>query len=215
MMSASQLSGTLQDDLRAAVAAELTTLPAYLYTYWTIKPAKYGGSIAAEQARTTIMSVILEEMLHMALSSNIRNALGGTPNFTSAPFVPSYPCHLLRSPHRDPQGWGGVVELRRLSMQSIDNLMAIELPEWNDPDGPTLGKFYNDVVAPELPPDGPQWDHGRQLPEWNNPGAGRLFSISGQADALAAIAEIVDQGEGMDPKTHNDDDHELATLLEI
>lgn len=210
----------LHDDLRSAVAAELTTLPAYLYAYWTIKPARDGGSAAAVQARTTIMSVILEEMLHMALSSNILGSLGGTPDFTSAPYLPVYPCRLLRSPHAQPElpppktnpdGWGIEVFLRRLSIGkegSITNFMAIELPEWYDPNAITLGRFYDDIVEPELPQEG--WTGERQLPSWDNPGSGRLFAIESRDLAVQAIAEIVDQGEGTKKGDHDDGDHELA-----
>lgn len=219
-MSTLQPPDKLHDDLRSAVAAELTTLPAYLYTYWTIKPARYGGSTAAVQARTTIMSVILEEMLHMALSSNILGSLGGTADFTSAPYLPVYPCRLLRSPHAqpslpppqtDPAGWGVEVFLRRLSSGhggSITNFMAIELPEWYDPNAVTLGKFYDDIVKPELPSQG--FTAQRQFPSWNNPGAGRLFAIDSHAAAVQAITEIVDQGEGTRPGDHDDGDHERA-----
>jgi hypothetical protein len=212
----------LRDDLRSAVAAELTTLPAYLYAYWTIKPAQFGGSVAAERARTVIMSVILEEMLHMAQSSNILNALGGTPDFTSAPFLPVYPCRLLRSPHaqpalppphENPKGWGVEVFLRRLSIgkgSSITNFMAIELPKWFDPKAATLGEFYDGIIVPELPRDPARWTLERQFPTWNNPGAGKLFAVGSYEAALRGITTIVDQGEGTKMGEHDDGDHELA-----
>lgn len=212
----------LIDDLRSAVAAELTTLPAYLYAYWTIKPAQFGGSVAAQKARTAIMSVILEEMLHMAQSSNILNALGGTPDFTSAPFLPVYPCRLLRSPHAqpalppphdNPKGWGIEVFLRRLSIGkdgSITNFMAIELPKWYDPKAATLGEFYDGIIVPELPKAPSSWTRERQFPSWDNPGAGRLFAVSSYEDALRGITTIVDQGEGTKVGEHDDGDHELA-----
>jgi len=212
----------LIDDLRSAVAAELTTLPAYLYAYWTIKPAQLGGSVAAEKARTTIMSVILEEMLHMAQASNILNALGGTPDFTSAPYLPVYPCRLLRSPHPQPKlppphdnpgGWGVEVFLRRLSIGkdgSITNFMAIELPKWFDPKAVTLGEFYDGIIVPELPKDPSRWTRERQFPSWNNPGAGRLLAVSSYEDAMRGVTTIVDQGEGTKMGDHDDGDHELA-----
>ncbi len=212
----------LRDDLRSAVAAELTTLPAYLYAYWSIKPVQFGGSVAAEKARTTIMSVIVEEMLHMAQSSNILNALGGTPDFTSAPYLPVYPCRLLRSPHaqpalgpphKRPRGWGVEVFLRRLSIgkdSSITNFMAIELPKWFHPEAATLGEFYDGIIVPALPKARSRWTRERQFPTWDNPGAGRLFPVGSYEDARHGITTIVDQGEGTKVGEHDDGDHELA-----
>ncbi len=207
-MANTALTNRLQDNLRSAVAAELTTLPTYLYSYWSIKPTSDGGSQAGAEAAKAIMSVILEEMLHMALSSNILNALGGTPSLTTAPYFPNYPCKLLRSPALGELGVE--VCLRRLSCASIDDFLLIELPERDDPRAWTLKKFYDDEVIALLPPNGPEWQHDKQLPPDNNPAPGRLMTIQSHDDAVNAITEIVDQGEGCSAKNHDDGDHELA-----
>jgi hypothetical protein len=197
-------------NLRSAVAAELTTLPTYLYAYWSVTPLRDGGSAGGEAARTTIMSVVLEEMLHFGLSSNILNALGGTADFITPPYAPVFPCNLLRSRHHDPPGWGPVVRLLPLSADAVELFMQIELPAWDDPGGPTLGEFYDEYVSALLPAETADYRHGRQLAPWDNPGAGQLLSIACRADADRAITEILDQGEGLSSQTHNDGDHELA-----
>ena len=202
------ISVTLQDNLRSAMAAELTTIPTYLYAYWSIKPLSDGGSEAGARAGGTIMSVIVEEMLHMGLVSNILNALGGTPAITTPPYLPEYPCKLLRpNPH---QGIDVEVHLRRLSSDSIRNFLGIELPEFYDPGVVvTLGEFYNSYIVPELTPD-KDYSNGKQLPEYDNPGVGKLIQVSSRKDALAAVQLIVEQGEGLSKQNHDDGEHELA-----
>lgn len=198
---------SLTDMIRSAVAAEFTTLPAYLAMYWSIKPASDGGSDYGQLARTSIMTVIQEEMLHMALASNLLNALGGTPVITVAPYLPVYPCNLLRT-SRQPTGFGTAVDLMPLSSAAIDMATAIELPEW-DSSGPTLGQFYDQIVA-LLPADDAAYGGGRQVAPWNNPGPGRVHEVATRESALQAVHEIVHQGEGRDQKTHDDGNHELA-----
>lgn len=199
----------LLGNLRSAVAAEFTTLPTYLYPYWSIKPASDGGGQAAQDARAQIKAVFLEEMLHMALSSNLLNALGGTPCLTESPYLPTFPGRLLRSVTK-PQGWGTHVDLLPMGHESIAMLLRIELPEGDDPGGPTLGEFYRDYVEAGLPEDEACYAGGRQLAAWDNPGAGRLFAITSKAEAMAAMTEVIDQGEGLSLEKHDDGYHELA-----
>lgn len=207
-MSASVDSGLL-DNLRSAVAAEFTTLPTYLYPYWSIRPASDGGSQAAQDARAQIKAVFLEEMLHMALSSNLLNALGGTACFTESPYLPTFPGKLLRSVG-NPTGWGTDVDLLPMGEESIAMLLKIELPEGDDPGGPTLGEFYHVYVEACLPEEDASYAGGRQLAAWDNPGAGRLFAISSRAEAMTAMTEVIDQGEGLSLEKHDDGYHELA-----
>jgi hypothetical protein len=73
-----------------------------------------------------IRSVVIEEMLHMALSSNIPISIGGAPKIDRPAFVPSYPGPL-------PGGLRGgltvrlTVRLRRCSIAPIrDVFLSIE-----------------------------------------------------------------------------------------
>lgn len=203
-------SEEILDNVRSAVAAELTTLPTYLYPYWSIRPAADGGSPGAQVARVELMAVIVEEMLHMGLASNLLNALGGEPNLTERPYLPVFPGKLLRSTAR-PDGWGPDVDLLPLGAASIAMLKRIELPETAKPHpGPTLGHFYHAHVERRLPPDDDRYRGGRQLAPWDNPGPGRLYSIGSRRDADRAVNEIIHQGEGLSLADHDDGDHELA-----
>ena len=209
VITGTSISTALQDNLRSAMAAELTTIPAYLYAYWSIKPIDDGGSKAGLVAAKTIMSVILEEMLHMGLVSNILNSLGGVPAITTSPYLPEYPCYLLRSP--DTNTLSSVdVKLQRLSQASMDNFLAIELPDWRDDEGyTTLGDFYNEFINPLLP-QGNDYTYGKQLPTWDNPGVGQLIQIASYNDASRAVELILAQGEGLEQGKVGDGEHELA-----
>ena len=58
--------------LQSAIELEHSTIPLYLYALYSLDPAK-NGVIAK-----IIQSVVVEEMLHMTLASNVMNALGGS-----------------------------------------------------------------------------------------------------------------------------------------
>src|SRR5262249_37639486 len=109
----------LMQALQVAIELEHSTIPPYLCAYYSIKP---GTNVAIAEL---IRSVVIEEMLHMALVCNILISIGGHPNIGHAKFVPTYPGPLpggLRS--------GLIVRLRRCSIEQIrDCFMSIEEPE--------------------------------------------------------------------------------------
>ena len=201
----------LVDNLRAAMAVELTTIPTYLYAYWSIKPMEEGGSRLAFQASRLIMSVISEEMLHLGLVANVMNALGIEPTLNDPALIPKYPAPLLR--HSTGQ-YGFEAGLLRLSSEAVDAFLEIELPSWKvqNPGGDqrgwdTIGEFYAEIEQ-QLTPD-LDYSHGGQLADFNNPGLGKLIQVDSQESALHALELIVDQGEGYDKK-EDDDEHELS-----
>src|SRR6185437_3628246 len=74
----------LKQNLQIAIEVELATLPIYLYTYYSINRTPDGfpkSDVArfADKAGALVLSVAVEEMLHMSLSSNILFALGQMP----------------------------------------------------------------------------------------------------------------------------------------
>lgn len=204
MSSGSGIPASLQHDLRQAMGIELTTIPAYLYAYWSIKPLADGGSEAGREAGVTIMSVVTEEMLHMGLVSNVLNALGGTPALNRPRFVPSYPARLFDAFD---------VVLRPLSRAALATFLRIELPEHGDV--PTIGAFYEGIEKELRGCPDTAFGHGRQFPLQDNPGAGSLIAVSSRASALAALEIIVEQGEGLDHQTAEDGDHELAHFFKF
>lgn len=211
----------LEHNLRTAMSIELTTMPAYLYAYWSIKPVEQGGSLAASVAARTIMSVVDEEMLHMGLVGNILNALGGTPAITSDPFLPVYPDVLtrrkiqLKPTDRLTAEPPMVVALAPLSQDTVQLFMRVELPDdtrVTEPteDWQTIGQFYQ-ILALQLQQDPDlTYTPQRQLLGPSNPGGGALVRIDSRGAADQAMQLIVEQGEGASADQITDPDHELA-----
>ena len=182
--------------LQRAVQLEFATLPPYLYAWYTV------GDNAP--ARSRILDVIHEEMIHMMLACNILNALGGAPLIADAAVVPTYPGPLpfaIGSQDGEPFK----VHLFAFSEPAMQQAAKIEEPEdpldirsrpmaLAEPEFHTIGEFY-DALALALPPDGPDWNPVNQI-EDSTAFAGELFAISGRADAQKAIERIVSQGEG-------------------
>jgi hypothetical protein len=81
--SREEVLAELKANLQTAVEIELATIPIYLYTYYSLdRNAESGETISeaqlyANKAGGLIMSVAVEEMLHMSLSSNILWAMAG------------------------------------------------------------------------------------------------------------------------------------------
>jgi hypothetical protein len=206
----------LMQALQVAIELEHSTIPPYLCALYSIKQ---GANVEVAEL---IRSVVIEEMLHMALVCNILISLGGKPNIGHAKFVPTYPGALpggLRA--------GLIVRLRRCSIEQVrDCFMSIEEPEETlairrkqltprypfDPHLFTIGWFYDEVKKSltELSKQG-QITFGHtelQVSEWS--GLGKLYVITSLKDALAAIDEIQEQGEGRGPLDPDDAERELA-----
>lgn len=197
---AANLDGTLPGVRRAlqqAIELEHATLPTYLYALYSLKPD------TNERIATLMLSVIMEEMLHMALSCNILNAVGGHPVIDKADFIPAYPGPLP----------GGIesnleVPLAPFSLALIENVfMVIEEPE--DPQHfpvktealaaeaqMTIGQFYDRLkrCIIELSEKGNIFtgNASYQLTK----GLPGLIAVHDVSTASDAIDTIVRQGEG-------------------
>jgi hypothetical protein len=127
----------LKANLQTAIEIEIATIPIYLYTYYSInRNATSGENIGpaelfANKAGGVIMSVAVEEMLHMSLSSNVLFALGVDPQlYGKAPA--RYPTGL---PYHDPKGPPGPngatavsIPLARLGFEQLWHFLQIEYP---------------------------------------------------------------------------------------
>jgi hypothetical protein len=193
----------LRDHLQYAIGVELTTIPAYLCALYTIEE---GTNTAAYEV---IQSVVLEEMLHMALAANVLNAIGGVPSTAPVGDGPSpVPVYPTKVPFIDriPE-----IHLQRFSPAALDEFLAIEYPD--DTSGrsagegqqyDSIGAFYEAIAAglkAHCPPSvfeaALATRKGCQLgPEQYYGGAGSLIVVTDLASALAAIDEIVREGEG-------------------
>lgn len=191
------------DDLRThvqrALQLEHATIPPYFTALSSIKPDTNTESV------DVIRSVLIEEMLHMALAANVLNAIGGSPVLDDADFVPAYPTPL---PHSD-QSF--TVSLARFSPETVETFLKIERPEaphahaeadeWE-----TIGQFYLSIeqalkglcasLGEEEVFCG---DRSRQITSEHLgfSGGRRVVPVYDLASALVAIDEIEEQGEGL------------------
>jgi len=211
---------TTVDDLRSHVAlatrVELSTIPPYLYAMYSIKD---------QQSVSTrlIASVVVEEMLHACLTTNLLLAIGGEPEF-GYDTITSYPSLLA---HHTPELMLG---LKACTPELIrETFMAIESPRApgavpEDDNYETLGQFYaaleqaldnldatSDLFANHQPE--------RQLsnPDFYSPVAydaedsGGLTLIHDRVSADSALEIIIHQGEGLSTERWADPDHQELT----
>lgn len=109
----------LRKDLQTALELEHSTIPTYLSALASIK---YSYNLEIQKVMKTI---IIQEMMHMALVANILNAIGGEPSLYSKDFIPHYPSRLPGGVQPDL-----VVPIEKLSLGLIRNIfMKIEEPE--------------------------------------------------------------------------------------
>jgi hypothetical protein len=209
-MQKEEVLADLRRHLQTAVLLELSTLPPYLCAQWSI----HGSSVHAVHARNFIRSVVQEEMLHLAMACNILNAIGGAPVLNKAHLLPRYPCVL---PGHSATANPFTVQLNRCCPAAIETFLKIEMPSTLMHASPhadgwcTIGEFYDEVK--ELLNDDSLTDadfnHGKQIASSYNPAHGKLYEVCSRADALAALAEIIDQGEGHSGNLY-DGDHQLT-----
>ena len=142
----------LTASLQTAVEVELATLPIYLYTYYSIDRTPTGFpdtalSRFADQAGGVIMSVAVEEMLHMSLSSNILFSLGKLPQLymhSPSPYPTNLPGHARLGPDSKPLA----LPLAKFSLEQLWHFLEIEYPAVVDapPEGgnwKTIGQIYS------------------------------------------------------------------------
>ncbi len=200
--------GGVQKALQRAIELEHATLPAYLYSLYSL------GTDNKEIA-SLMLSVILEEMLHFALASNTLNAVGGAPAIDKPDFIPKFPGHLP----------GGVesglwVHLKRFSLAHVhDTFMVIEQPE-NPLNFPvlaaaeakplTIGEYYTRIEKKieELSPGIFTGKESYQVTGGGFPSS-ELFPVKDLKTATQAIEIIKQQGEGT-TTSPLDLEHELA-----
>jgi Ferritin-like len=200
----------LREHLTGAVELELLTIPPYLCALYSIHPQKN------LEAGLIIRSVVVEEMLHMILAANVLNAVGGKPNLTSGEFMPP------RYPTTIPYHAGRLeVGLRPLDEDALSTFLSIENPSYlaRVPLKPTagaaqprimslgyetIGDFYDAVerALVELVLEHGEdkvfiGDHSLQIgPEHYYASGGHAIKVHELSDAIDALEQIVEQGEG-------------------
>ncbi|MEN9867853.1 MAG: hypothetical protein RL748_3443 [Pseudomonadota bacterium] len=159
-MPRAEVLARLERDVQTACEIELATIPIYLFSYYSINRTVATGSSLdpvsafANSAGSQIMSVAVEEMLHMSLSANLFFALfGRSPQlYRKAPasYPAQLPYHKLIGPD-GPQGpCDAPVEIPLASFGfeqlwhflQIENPGRFDLPP-KDRDWSTIGQFYS------------------------------------------------------------------------
>ncbi|WP_199846669.1 ferritin-like domain-containing protein [Streptomyces sp. CB01201] len=181
--------------LQTAVALEHSTMPLYCAAMYSLEVQNYPYYI--------IRSVLMEEIVHMAIAANMVAALGGSPDIKG--LAPAYATRGL------PRGVAPdlPVILARLSPRSLENFMRLEAPGFmlnsRQRAGvyPTIGAFYDaireaidankDAVRRAVRAGGPANQVGGNL--------GYLtFEADDTVDPVeqfhAALDVITEQGEG-------------------
>jgi len=188
----------LREHLQWAIELEHATLPPYLCALYSLDAERN------PEAAQLVAGVFVEEMLHMALAANLLNAVGGRPVLDTPRILPRHPRRL---PHGDPS-----LELSLLPFgpDALDLFLRLERPA--PPDAPvqadgytTIGQFYAAIeeglrylCARLGEKEVFSGDPGRQLQNRHfGHTAGRIVEVTDLESALAALAEIVEQGEGL------------------
>ncbi len=199
---------SLRSHLQTAIELEHATIPPYLCALYSIKE---GSNSFAYQV---IQGVVMEEMLHMILSANILNAIGGSPAINKPDFIPEYPTYL---PHSDD---AFLVPLAKFSRDSLHVFLQIEHSQGRSapPEADyykTIGQFYHAIAIglrhlDAITPGGIfTGEASRQVTSQHYyGGGGQVIPVHSLADAILAIHEIVGQGEGTN-RSIEDPDHAL------
>jgi hypothetical protein len=189
----------LREHLLIALALEQCTIPPYLCALYSIVP---GTNL---EAFDLIRSVVMEEMLHMALAANLLNAVGHTEPLPVRVWAEPYPKPLPHSAGRFR------VSLDRLSDESLHTFLKIEKPARRGARPQlhkyrTIGQFYQAIegllkrACKDPKVEVFTGDPRRQVtPEtWYYGGAGDLVVVKDLKSACEALALITEQGEGVE-----------------
>jgi hypothetical protein len=180
----------LQESLALAAQLEFSTIPPYLCAEWSIQP-----NADPDRVARMIHGVVMQEMLHLGLALNMVVAIGGQPAIAQPGFVPAFPTNGLPGnvhPHL-------IVDLLPFGLAALDAFLEIEAPEKGSialaaaEIFPTIGDFY-DAISSGFEQVQPPIINTTQVEA--QVGADNLFKITVVADALRAIKEIKEQGEG-------------------
>jgi hypothetical protein len=201
---------SLRDHLQWAMELEHFTVPPYLCALYSL------DSDRNPEAVEVLVSILVEEMLHMTLVGNLLNAVGGMPRLDTPTMLPTYPGYL-------PHGNGSFkVSLACFSPKALETLLKIESPAPPSPAPEsdcyqTIGQFYDaignglrDLCAHIGETNLFCGDPARQVREalFGDAG-GRVVAIDNLAAAIAALKEIVEQGEGADHRQVWDGDRDM------
>ncbi|MGM0595330.1 MAG: ferritin-like domain-containing protein [Pseudomonadota bacterium] len=194
----------LYNHLQVALGLEIAVLPPYLLGYYSIKDKN-------SEAAGIMLSVIMEEMLHMALNCNLINAIGEKVVIDRTVVPHHYPSEI---PYHAPDKHGNpyAIHMQPVSREVARDLyMLIETPSpfvrggRSEPQGDnwdTLGQFYQAILEgfenvdrsiPDLFSGDPQMQY--HISSVYN-GGGYLYKVGNLQEAVHAIRENQMQTQG-------------------
>ena len=212
-MPMNKLLRLIRERLQSALEMELFTIPLYLTALYSIRDG------TNHEAVDVIQGVVMEEMLHMVLVANIMNAVGASPCLSPELVDESNECwceleireYPAPVPHLELSESGQLrrLNLERFSPGCIRGFEYLEQPkEWTGPSGPpfeSIGEFY-DHIAHSLRTACQKLGesavfcgtpHLQVRPDTHYYGAGgKVIPVAGLSDALEAIHQVAEQGEG-------------------
>ena len=199
-------------NLQAAVDVELWTIPLYLTSLYSIEVLDKGNQATYPIIAKLIESVVIEEMLHLQLISNVCNALGYSPQMNIPSYKQSEGIPFI-SREVPPPYSGYKVELGGLNKNQMQLFCVIELPQPRTTPNWSTQTKYNSIgelyQALEIAIK-KQWsslyvgdaNNNKQQANFtdfiNKHKAGDGFSqiVNSLETALTAMEAIVEQGEG-------------------
>ncbi|GAA0530473.1 hypothetical protein GCM10011581_28880 [Saccharopolyspora subtropica] len=200
----------LAKHLKVAAQVEMSTIPPYLYSAYSIRTRGYSQWAPQQGALRTLIGVAIEEMLHLCLVRNMMIAIGygADIDFYDRAFLPEFPSRMLhRTPPLD-------LHLRRLSTEHVDTFIEIEKPDKLEeadvfraqPDDleqyTSLGAFYRKIergftrLQNQINWLETNVEYQYRRGFWNQFGAGHPILIKNFKDVQAALRTIIEQGEG-------------------
>lgn len=196
---------------------EHATVPPYLMALYSLHPG------SNPDASHILRVVVVEEMLHLTLSANVLNAVGGKPDLTQRDFVPHFPTFL-------PTGETDfTVDLGPFSRDTVATFLRIERPgSAPNEESRLVQRSRSDISLLGICPSDTQLQyysigefygeiargltylhdkHDKELfigdprkqitPEYYYSGGGNAIAVTDMASAQEAIRLIMEQGEGL------------------
>ena len=105
----------LREHIELAIRVELSTIPPYLYAMYSIEDQ-------TSESALLIRSIVVEEMLHAVLATNLLLAVGGVPDYAGSAYMPRYPMALPH--HRPPL----TLNLAPCSLDVVRDLLQHPMP---------------------------------------------------------------------------------------
>lgn len=208
----------LADHLHAAAQVEMSTIPLYLFSLYSLKVGGHSQWSAPRGVLRSLTGIAIEEMLHLALVRNLMVAIGAGERITfyDRKFLPGYPSMMLhRYNDKDREGHEIKLELKRLSKKHVSTFRRVEMPDDVDmkaksfaghPERPgqyaSLGEFYRAIeLGFVMLDDQITWDIANVRKQysrgfWNEFGHGKPVRVYNLETALQALELIIEQGEG-------------------